>query len=146
MSVPITVRPMTKADLGAAEALCETLDYAPSPDDLRSHYESMADSSEHSLMIAELGGRVVGFVHVFIKRMLEDAPQAQVQAIATLPDVQGQGVGSRLLAAAEDWARARGIGAVTIYCAEYRDDTHDFYAARGYDLTVRSSRFQKRLD
>lgn len=143
----VAIRPMQAADIAVVKGLCHDLGYSPSPNQITERLTLMTASPEHHLLVAVIpDGTVLGFLHAFIKRMLEDAPQAQVQAIATVAEARGRGIGSRLLAAAENWARQQNLDLVTIYCAEHRTETHAFYAARGYDLTVRSSRFQKRLD
>ncbi|QHM72878.1 dTDP-4-amino-4,6-dideoxy-D-galactose acyltransferase [Mixta intestinalis] len=55
-------------------------------------------------------GRLQGFVSL---REI-GADEARVGLLATLPDAQGQGVGTRLVLAATDWCRARRLGRLRV--------------------------------
>ena len=101
----------------------------------------------HALFVALDGeGEAVGFLHVFARAMLEDAPAAQVQAMAVRADRRRQGIGGSLLAAGEAWARAQGLARTVLYSADGRSDAHALYRARGYVGAGASARFVKSLD
>ena len=69
---------------------------------------------DRSTLVAEVDGRVVGFAVLAITRPDDgmDIHQPDVRGwlheLAVETHSRGRGVGSRLLAAAEDWVRARG--------------------------------------
>jgi GNAT superfamily N-acetyltransferase len=69
-----------------------------------------------------------------------------------LPSAQGRGVGARLLALAEDQARARGLGEIRLYTNEAMTENLAYYPSRGYAETHRAEQdgyrrvfFSKRL-
>ncbi len=55
--------------------------------------------------------------------------------LATAPDRQGQGVGRRLIGAAEDLARERGCTTMEIRVVDLRTELVPFYEALGYRIT-----------
>jgi GNAT superfamily N-acetyltransferase len=56
-----------------------------------------------------------------------------------------RGLGRGLLERAEDWARARGLGAVRVRSRLERADAHAFYTRLGYRETKRQVQFRKEL-
>jgi len=72
-----------------------------------------AEDAERSItLVAELGGEIVGFVDVRLEQspdpMHREITYCHVVEIAVGGDRQRQGIGARLLQAAEDWGRSRG--------------------------------------
>jgi GNAT superfamily N-acetyltransferase len=65
--------------------------------------------------------------------------------IAVSPSAQGQGIGSRLLALAEDHARRHGLSEVRLYTNEAMTENLVYYPRRGYSETHRAeqSGFQR---
>jgi GNAT superfamily N-acetyltransferase len=63
--------------------------------------------------------------------------QAWVEELAVHPEWRSQGIGSRLLATAKDWARERGASHLKLDSSVARTDAHRFYerekpSARAY--------------
>ena len=54
------------------------------------------------------------------------------------PDVQGRGIGSRLLRLAEEQARARGLGEVRLYTNAAMTENVELYRRHGYQQTHRA--------
>jgi len=113
---------------------------------------SQADPDRRLVLVADIDGRAAGFLvaavvppHASAGRQAQrdlDRPRVQIEALAVRRDHWRGGVGSRLLRAAEDWARNR--GAVTISAqAHVRGPAREFLDARGY--TSRAVVLDKRL-
>jgi ribosomal protein S18 acetylase RimI-like enzyme len=60
-----------------------------------------------------------------------------LETVAVAPDMQGRGVGGRLLAFAEERAAAAGLGEVRLYTNEKMTENLAFYARHGYRETHR---------
>jgi GNAT superfamily N-acetyltransferase len=58
-------------------------------------------------------------------------PRAWVEELAVHPEMRSQGIGSRLLATAKDWARERGASHLKLDSALARTDAHRFYEREG---------------
>jgi GNAT superfamily N-acetyltransferase len=81
----------------------------------------------HRFDLAYVEGRLAGLV--------ETVPQGDTLLIvnlAVLPDLRGRGLGSRLLAFAEDLAAASSLRGARLYTNRHFTDNLRFYAARGY--------------
>ncbi len=100
-----------------------------------------ADPARRLVLIADVDGRAVGFMVAAVvaphsapqHQMQRDLAAVRVQIEALVVDRQWQrrGVGTRLMTAAEDWARNR--GAVVITAQAYVDGPAPaFLAAVGY--------------
>ncbi len=92
-------------------------------------------------------GQIVGFA-VLIAR----PGYLLLDNVAVLPAAQGRGIGTRLLALAEERARALGLGEIRLYTNEVMTENIAYYARRGYTETHRARQngfdrvfFRKRL-
>ena len=79
------------------------------------------------LLVAEAGGEVVGCCALTVR-----GDTGYFGTFAVRPSLQGGGVGSALLTAAEDRARERGLRHVEMTVVSLRDELIAYYARRGY--------------
>ena len=77
--------------------------------------------------LALLNGRIVGCVFA-----LERADDFYVGKLAVAPDMQGQGIGKRLMQAAEDLALSRGKGALVLQTRIELCANHAAFARLGF--------------
>jgi putative acetyltransferase len=85
-------------------------------------------------LVVEQGGHVLG--HVGLSRVWLDARRALVEVwmlspLSVLPDRQGQGIGTALLAAAVEVARGSGVPVLFLEGSPY------YYGARGFERADR---------
>ncbi|MGI9381912.1 MAG: GNAT family N-acetyltransferase, partial [Methyloligellaceae bacterium] len=140
------VATMTQAHLPAVAGLCGELGYVVSREILETRFERLAGVAGHAVFIAlDAQDRVIGFLHVFARPMLEDTQAAQVQAMVVHVANRRQGVGALLLAAGEAWARTQDCERMVLYSADARSDAHAFYTKCGYGDAGVSQRFVKSL-
>jgi GNAT superfamily N-acetyltransferase len=114
---------------------------------------SQADPDRRLVLVADVDGSAVGFLVAAVvpahgsadRQAQRDLawPRVQIEALTVRRDHWRRGVGSRLLRAAEDWARNRGAVAVGAQ-AHIRGPARDFLTARGY--LPRAVVLHKRLD
>jgi len=95
-------------------------------------------------LVAERASEVVGFVDVRLERspdpMLRDVVYCHVAELAVAAACRSQGIGSRLLQAAEEWGRRQGaaFAAVEYHVANTRAGA--FYEQRmGYEVASRAA-------
>ena len=103
----------------------------------RRHWHRVGPRSEGLVAVAD--GRVVGMVELWLKRP-RDAEGARIARIkvdlglAVAPDWRGRGVGSALMRAAEDWARAHGAERMVLDLDAYNDGARRLYERLGYEV------------
>jgi len=96
------------------------------------------DMSNWGLLAAHKDGRRVGGSVIAWNspelHMIKSPHQAALWDLRVAPDARGEGVGSRLFAAAEDWARERGCTRMSIETQNVNVRACRFYAAMGCSL------------
>lgn len=98
-----------------------------------------------AVFVYELDGKAVGYVHVEQYRTLYFAPMANILGIAVAAQYQRQGIGKKLLRAAEIWAAEQGIGYMRLNSGITRKEAHAFYRTMGYSDEKEQLRFLKKL-
>jgi N-acetylglutamate synthase-like GNAT family acetyltransferase len=141
----VELRPARVEDAARIAELLGQLGYPASPEEAARRLQVVNDSDADVVWVAERENMVVGLVAIHVSAALEyDGDVAKVSAIVVDEEVRRQGVGERLMAAAEREARRRGCVLLFLTTAERRKDAHAFYRSLGFDETGR--RFAKALD
>jgi GNAT superfamily N-acetyltransferase len=89
------------------------------------------------LLVAEADGTVVGMLQVtFIPGLSRQGSwRANVEAVRVAAELRGRGIGSQLMAQAEQLARERGCRIVQLTSDLQRADAHRFYTRLGYSAS-----------
>jgi GNAT superfamily N-acetyltransferase len=96
------------------------------------------DSVEHAtsdsctVLVADEGDQVVGFVTVTEKRHWSGETDAYIGELAVAVHAEGCGVGRKLVEAAECWAVGRGHRRITLETGAANHAARSFYASLGY--------------
>jgi GNAT superfamily N-acetyltransferase len=122
--------------LGLYEQLTGPLDEPvpePPPDPREAIAKIIADPAR-SLLIAELGGRLVGTVDVLIAPNLTHyaQPWALVENVVVADDARRRGAGRALMLRAIEIARETGCYKVNLISGNERTGAHDFYRSLGF--------------
>jgi ribosomal protein S18 acetylase RimI-like enzyme len=96
----------------------EALDEEPGPDS--------------ALLVARLGGRVVGMLGVRAREHWTGERDAYVGELVVDPDASRRGVGRALVDAARAWAAQAGLGHLTLDTGAANTGARAFYAALGF--------------
>ncbi len=139
----VEVRPATDRDRDAVLALAPRLAVGvASWRDPRSAVRSAegwlagsfdaAASGRGGVFVAVLDSVVVGVVCVDEQRHFTGAVDGYVGELAVAPTATRSGVGRRLMAAAEHWARSRGLHHLTLQTGAANGEARAFYQALGY--------------
>lgn len=143
---PVSVRPMTEADLADVARLATQLGYPSTPEQVARRFRSIQAAPDSHVLVAVGGsGAVVGWIHVFGNRLLESEPDAEIGGLVVDASVRGRGVGSVLVAAAEAWARDHGFPVVSVRSNVVRREAHEFYQERGYGIVKTQIKFRKTI-
>jgi GNAT superfamily N-acetyltransferase len=150
MSEPGTaIRPACASDAAIVAELLRGLGYPQ--DDVAAtaaRIQVWAADPASAAYVADAGGDVLGLVAVHVCPFFErPGAWGRIVALVVAEHARGQGVGGRLVAAAEGFAAARGCVRMEVTSNDRRREAHEFYRRRGYvDQAGRSSRFLRDLD
>ncbi len=109
---------------------------------------SGADRSLHVLVAEREGAGLLGFLEVGTRSHAEGcttSPVAYLEGWWVDPDARRAGVGAALVAAAEGWARARGLREIASDAELSNAGSHAAHRALGYTEVDRIVCFRKRL-
>jgi len=140
------IRSAVPDDAEAIARLSGELGYPTTQADARRRLFDIKTSQNHAVMVAEDGsGSVVGWIHVFRSRRLGGEPFAELGGLVVTEALRGHGIGSRLVAEAEQWASKREIATLRIRTRTTRNDARLFYEDLGFVLTKTQVVFERQL-
>ena len=127
------VRVMTEQDAGAVAALSSQLGYPATPERIATRLRDVSGDLDSGVFVAESpDGVLAGWIHVCGRRGLESDPHAEIAGLVVDAGRRRQGIGRRLVDAAEDWARRHGYSDLKVRSNVARDVAHDFYGGLGF--------------
>lgn len=123
----MNIRTYLPTDRDAVITLWEACGLTRPWNDPGSDIDTCVSKPESTILIGEDGGKVVGSVMVG-----HDGHRAWLYYLAVSPALQNGGLGRRLVTAAEDWVKSRGIPKVMLMVRPENDKVRAFYEAIGY--------------
>ena len=145
-SQKIVVRPATQADTAAIHELNrEGLGYDYDLQKTALRIGEVLEDSGNRLLIAELDGKVVGYIHGGVYTCTYSDPLKNILALVVSEDSRGRGAGRALLQALEAWAREDGAVGVRLVSGVDRTGAHRFYEACGYHVRKEQKNFIRYL-
>lgn len=141
----MNVRPIADADIPIATLLLGQLGYDMPRDELARRLAIVLRDGGHRVWVCELDGKVVGILHAFFRPALDKVPEVMVQALVVEAAQRSKGVGERLMAEAEAFARGFSSASVSLYSGAARADAHRFYERLGYVRTGTSALMRRKL-
>ena len=141
----MVIRPWQKSDLASVrritwESWISTYVSFIPESDLKSYFDihyteksllGMFDDPSVYGLIAEMDGRVAGYARLFFNG---DENRLSVSSLYFLPKFEGQGMGSRLLEAAEGYAAEKGLDELWIGVMVKNRRALDFYRKAGFQF------------
>jgi GNAT superfamily N-acetyltransferase len=140
----LRVREAEPGDLAAITDLVGQLGYPSEAPAVAGRLERLAADPRSWVLVAVVGGRVVGLASVHVMPILErDDPTARITAMVVDGAARRSGVGRALLERLEEMARAEGCGRIYLTTQYEREGAVAFYRRMGFEDT--SLRFVKNL-
>jgi GNAT superfamily N-acetyltransferase len=143
--VNAVVRAAAPADAARLADLSTALGYPLTPDEATRRLGGITDHPDHGLLVAEMDGRVEGWIQVSLPRIFETPLQAEIAGLIVDEAARGGGIGRNLLEAAEVWARARGCRAIRVRSNVVRERARAFYEREGFVVIKTQRVFEKPL-
>ncbi len=141
----VRIRRARLADTPRIAALATQLGYPSTASEVRKRLERIRRDDDHFVSVAEIGGKVVGWVHAFVKYSIDAGPRAEIGGLVVDESHRGAGLGKLLMGEAEEWARSRELEGVYLRSNVLREPAHAFYEAIGFRRIKSQHCFFKRL-
>jgi GNAT superfamily N-acetyltransferase len=141
-----TIRRMEAGDLGRVAELAGQLGYRVSEPEIEARFRRIADDPSHGVYVAQgPDGRVIGWIHLQPKLVLESEPSVEIEGLVVDATARRTGVGRALIAHAEGWARERGFRVLRLRSNVLRTEAHAFYPALGFTVAKTQHLYVRRL-
>ncbi len=133
----IKIRDYKSVDYPSLKAVLEETDMFDSDWDTEQVLRSKIKTQPGSILVAEDNEKVVGCIYI-----LFDYWQSFIFRLAVHKDLQGKGVGTKLLKAAESSLRKQGANGVSLLVREEElPRLSGYYEKRGYTKSTRKHKF-----
>lgn len=148
---PMCIRAAREADAPALARLSEALGYPAEAEQMRRRVLLIGARTDHAVFVAQRAAGagapvLLGWIHVAGRFSMEAGESAEILGLVIAAEVRRQGVGRRLVAAAEQWSRAAGLPRIVVRSNDRRTEAHSFYPALDYHLAKMQRVYVKRLE
>ncbi|MEK4059307.1 MULTISPECIES: GNAT family N-acetyltransferase [Paenibacillus] len=144
----LQIRKCGMNDLERVTALLREFGYPTTLSVMKERMEGMENDPFHCTLVAELDNEVVGMIGLRqVKSYYKHADCiTEINALIVSEELRGNGLGKRLVAAAEEWARGQGCCQLFLRSGNRveRAPAHAFYRHMGFEQTT-GYRFNKAL-
>lgn len=133
-------------DVAAIARLSEELGYPCDAGIIESRVRKVTAQKHHLLLVAQDDrGEVCGWLHAFGADYIESGFRVEIAGLVVARAARRSGMGSRLVAVAEQWAREIGAEFISVRSNINRAESHPFYRKLGYELNKTQQVYRKRL-
>jgi GNAT superfamily N-acetyltransferase len=142
----VRIRPPLPADAPALAALAGELGYPATAEEILGRLAAIHPTDAAVIVSTDADDQPTGWCHVELHRSLVEPMSAMILGLVVGEGHRSTGIGAALLAAAEDWGRARGCRRLVVATRITRERAHRFYAREGYEVSKTSYFLTKALD
>ncbi len=146
MSDAPSLRRATLADAAAIAQLSTQLGYGVTEAAMSERLAPVLASPVHAVTVAELHGRLVGWIGAEARRLVESDPFVEITGLVVDGTLRRAGVGRLLVAEVERWAAQLGHREVHVRSNAARVESHPFYLGRGYTRAKTQHVYVKALE
>jgi ribosomal protein S18 acetylase RimI-like enzyme len=106
------------------------------------YYSGLIADENVALLVAEAGGKLVGFVHAIVREtpaipVFVPRRYAIVDGIGVKSEFQNHGIGRILMDKMQEWAIAKGATSIELNVYEFNETAISFYERLGYQTFSR---------
>lgn len=137
-----------EAALDDAEEICricsDDLGYDCKEDYVKTRLTHLNRDRE-CIFVAEVEQKIIGFIHVERYELLYLPVMANILGLAVSSLVRRQGVGTKLIDEAKQWAAQNDISTMRLNSGKARTEAHEFYRRNGFDHEKEQIRFTAKI-
>ncbi len=148
----IIIRPLKPSDIADVMQLHRELGWNPAfkadGSTLKQRLEALITGENALLLVAELEGKVMGYIHgEMVTYLLFAGREMLVSELFVMESARGRGVGKALLSAIESEAVKQKCFRISVLNSRERESyKRGFYPSLGYEERPHTANFTKRLD
>ena len=140
-----TIRRAIAGDADDIARLSGQLGYPSTAEETARRLLQVDGQSGHAVYVAEVDGKLIGWIHVFVNHSLVADTPAEIAGLVVDESHRGRGVGRVLMEQAERWAMEHGCHSVRLRSNVLRSRAHVFYERMGYQTIKTQKAFCKEL-
>lgn len=142
--MPYTIREARAEDFADIYILNrDEMGYDYPPEATREKLEAVISSKSDKIFVAVAENKVIGYIHVNDYDVIYAPHMKNVMGIAVSGEYKRMGIGSALLARAEEWAKETGAKGIRLVSGASREGAHEFYRSCGYSGEKKQINFKK---
>jgi GNAT superfamily N-acetyltransferase len=151
-TAPIAIRPLQLSDIGAVMQLHRELGWNPAfqadGTTLKQRLETLITEDGALLLVAEMDGEVVGYIHgQMVVYLLFAGREMLISEVFVVEEARSKGVGKALIGAIEREAVKQRCFRISVLNGRERESyKRGFYPSLGYQERPQTANFTKRLD
>jgi GNAT superfamily N-acetyltransferase len=140
------LKPAKIEDAARIAELCGQLGYPSTREQLETRLRGVLAHDGNAVLVAETGaGEIAAVLDIYVVWGITSDAHAELASFVVDARFRSQGLGRRLLAYAEDWARERGCTEIGLRSNVIRDRAHVFYEKLGYQHIKTQKAFRKHI-
>jgi GNAT superfamily N-acetyltransferase len=142
----VRLRPPLPSDAPALARLAGELGYPTNPEEVLGRLAAIHPTDAAVIVSTGADDQPTGWCQVELHRSLVEPMSAMILGLVVGEGHRSTGIGAALLAAAEDWGRARGCRRLVVATRITRERAHRFYTREGYEVSKTSYFLTKPLN
>lgn len=146
LPMQLTIRRAEARDAAGIARLCAELGYAAEAAEVKDRLGALVHLKTDFVAVAEGdNGLLIGWIQGHLSHALESGYRAEITGLVVSGSSRRSGVGKKLVAAVEEWARRERAPAIVVRSNVVRAESHAFYPALGYTETKQQRVYRKQL-
>ena len=101
------------------------------------YFRKELTEENRKIFVAEIDGKIIGFLSALSKinnEYINNLKIASIDSLMVLEEYRSQGIGAKLLAAFEEWAKLIGAKRLLVLASSPNERGIDFYKKQGFDI------------
>jgi GNAT superfamily N-acetyltransferase len=143
MSGTLGIRRMAETDAKVVATLAGELGYPNETEAIRARIRAIGEL-DLLLVAVDASDKAVGFIQAHRLCIIEVGFRVEILGLVVSSSARRSGIGRRLIAEVERWARNIGAEAVSVRSNTKRTEAHIFYPALGYTNIKTQAVYEKR--